>query len=68
VSDRLTGQRISGQTVNRIVQKAANDAGLEEMRFTAHSLRSGFISHSFQQGGIANSKALSAPRATRHNI
>jgi integrase len=48
--DRLTGQRIAGQTINRIVQRAANDAGLEEMKFTAHSLRSGFITHSFNEG------------------
>ena len=50
--DRLTAQRISGQTVNRIVQRAASDAGLSEMGFTAHSLRSGFITHSFQQGKV----------------
>jgi len=48
--DRLTAQRIAGQTVNRIVQCAAEEAGLSEMGFTAHSLRSGFITHSFQQG------------------
>jgi len=48
--DHLTAQRISGQTVNRIVQRAADDAGLSEMGFTAHSMRSGFITHSFQQG------------------
>jgi integrase len=48
--DRLTAQRISGQTINRAVQCAAEEAGLSEMGFTAHSLRSGFITHSFQQG------------------
>jgi integrase len=48
--DHLTQQRISGQTVNRIVRKAASDAGLSEMGFTAHSLRSGFITHSFNEG------------------
>jgi integrase len=50
--DRLTGQRIAGQTVNRIVQCAAEEVGLSEMGFTAHSLRSGFITHSFQQGKV----------------
>jgi integrase len=50
--DHLTAQRISGQTVNRVVQRAAEEAGLSEMGFTAHSLRSGFITHSFQQGKV----------------
>ena len=35
--DRLTGQRIAGQTINRIVRSAAEAAGLSEMNFTAHS-------------------------------
>jgi integrase len=48
--DHLTDERIAGQTVNRIVQNAAKDAGLEDMGYSAHSLRSGFITHSFQQG------------------
>jgi integrase len=48
--DHLTAQRISGQTVNRIVQRAAEEAGLSEMGFTAHSLRSGFITHAFNEG------------------
>ena len=33
----LTGQRIAGQTINRIVRSAAEAAGLSEMNFTAHS-------------------------------
>jgi integrase len=48
--DHLTEKRVSGQTINRIVQSAADAAGLSEMGYTAHSLRSGYITHSFQKG------------------
>ena len=34
----LTGRRIAGQTINRIVRSAAEVAGLSEMNFTAHPL------------------------------
>jgi len=51
--DHMTTKRISGETVNRTVKRAAEAAGLGEMGFTAHSLRSGYITHSFQKGKIA---------------
>jgi integrase len=50
--DHLTDKPINGATVNRAVKRAASDAGLGEMNYTGHSLRSGYITHSFQMGKL----------------
>lgn len=43
-SGKLGKGRIDGETVARIVQRAAKRAGIEDRAFTAHSLRAGCIS------------------------
>jgi site-specific recombinase XerD len=37
---------LSGQVVRTVVQKYCRDAGIEEAQFSAHSLRSGFVTQS----------------------
>jgi integrase len=47
---RLGKGRIDGETVARIVQRAAKRAGIEDRAFTAHSLRVGGISQMAADG------------------
>lgn len=48
--DHLRSTRLSVQGVNRVVKRYAAAAGLEEMRFTAHSMRAGFVTSAAQAG------------------
>lgn len=48
--DHVRQQRLSAQSVSRIVKRYAKAAGLEEMGFSAHSLRAGFVTSAAQAG------------------
>jgi len=48
--DHMRSTRIAGQTVNRIVQRYAALAGLEDMRFSSHSMRAGFVTQRAKDG------------------
>lgn len=54
---------ISGRTINRIVKRRAEKAGLDAHALGAHSLRSGFITESGRQGAaLGDAMALSGHR------
>lgn len=56
---------LCGRTVNRIVKKRAEMAGLDPTEFGAHSLRSGFITESGRRGtSLQDAMALSCHTAT----
>lgn len=58
-SGKLRGG-ISGDTINRIVKHRATLAGFDEKEFSAHCLRSGFITESGRQGiHVKDAMALS---------
>ena len=42
--------RVSDRCCDRVVKRAAKLAGLEEMRFSSHSLRAGFVTQAAQNG------------------
>jgi integrase len=60
--NRVTEERLGDFNVSLIVRKAARAAGLNEREFSAHSLRSGFVTSAVDAG--ADVKAIQ--RVTRH--
>ena len=57
---------VSPRTINRIIKMRAKQAGMDEKRYGAHSLRSGFITESARKGAaIGDSMALSGHRDSR---
>lgn len=59
---RATGQRVSGDTVNSILQERSAAAGLADLRLTAHSLRAGHATTAAENGVPSDRLA----RTTRH--
>lgn len=49
----ITGQAIAGDSICRIVQQAAQRAGIDPARIGAHSLRAGFVTASLAAGHSA---------------
>jgi integrase len=63
--DETLSDGICGRTINRIVKKRINLAGLDPAQFGAHSLRSGFITESGRKGTpLQDAMALSCHTAT----
>jgi integrase len=54
--------RITGEAVNQIIQRAAIPAGLLDLDLGGHSLRSGFVTQAFRNGADAHA----IMRQTRH--
>jgi site-specific recombinase XerD len=54
--------RITGEAVNQIIQRAAGRAGLSDLDLGGHSLRSGFVTQAFRNGADAHA----IMRQTRH--
>ena len=54
--------RITGEAVNQIIQRAAGRAGLGDLDLGGHSLRSGFVTQAFRNGADAHA----IMRQTRH--
>jgi len=62
----VLGEGITDKTVARIVKKRARMAGLDPTLFSAHSLRSGFITEAGRQGkALADAMALSGHRSLK---
>jgi integrase len=54
--------RITGEAVNQVIQRAASRAGLGDLDLGGHSLRSGFVTQAFRNGADAHA----IMRQTRH--
>lgn len=61
-ANRALNRHLSPASVNVLVQEAAERAGLDTERISAHSLRAGFVTHAFRRG--ASDRAIA--KQTRH--
>jgi integrase len=59
---RVTGQALSGQTVNRVLKERSTAAGLDDLHLTGHSLRAGHATTA-AENGVASERLA---RTTRH--
>jgi site-specific recombinase XerD len=69
-SGRISGNRLSGRAVTMIVKRNAERAGLKPEKFSAHSLRSGFLTSAAANGAstfkmmeVSRHKSLDTLRA-----
>lgn len=59
---RVTGQALTGQTVNRVLKERSTAAGLDDLHLTGHSLRAGHATTA-AENGVASERLA---RTTRH--
>lgn len=61
-ANKATGRPLNAESVNRLVQAAISRAGLDATRYSAHSLRAGFVTYAHLRG--ASDRAIA--HQTRH--